>query len=68
MNVAAKPVDIESANGAVIRKRVLVTTKDFKAGDVIYTVYSDLQLSTPLAHHMNMPTGRARRHCTRCRP
>ncbi|KZV77179.1 hypothetical protein PENSPDRAFT_645453 [Peniophora sp. CONT] len=37
MNVTAQPVDIESASGAAVRKRVLVATKDFKAGDVIYT-------------------------------
>ncbi|THH15204.1 hypothetical protein EW146_g5225 [Bondarzewia mesenterica] len=36
MNVSTKRVDVPDGKGAIVRKRILVATKDFRAGDVIY--------------------------------
>jgi hypothetical protein len=38
MNVAVKIVDVVEADGETKKRKVLVATKDFEAGEVIYKV------------------------------
>lgn len=38
MNVAVETIDVPDGKGATMSKKVLVVTKDFEAGEVIYQV------------------------------
>lgn len=45
MNVSVKAVDVPDGKGGEMRKRILVVTKDFNAGDLIYKVMSEAQMA-----------------------
>jgi len=38
MNVKVDTVDIPDGNGQTMRKKILVVTKDCKAGEIVYKV------------------------------
>ena len=39
MNVKIDTVDVPDGNGQTMRKKILVVTKDYDAGEVIYKVH-----------------------------
>ncbi|KAI0314802.1 hypothetical protein OF83DRAFT_1135181 [Amylostereum chailletii] len=58
-NVSVKAVDAPDANGAVVRKRVLVVNKDFAAGEIIYK-------EQPLVSALDADLEGVGSHCTHC--
>lgn len=69
MNVAVNTVDVPDGSGNLMRKKVLVVTKDFDAGELIYKVrhltYMPCRLSDIIL--MMLSSGACRRHCPRLR-
>ncbi|KAI0068687.1 hypothetical protein BV25DRAFT_25399 [Artomyces pyxidatus] len=59
MNVSAKVTDLPDGSGGLVRKRVLVVNKDFKAGDVIYK-------EQPLVSALDSDLEGKGSHCSYC--